>query len=90
MEILLDTAVGSVRSLVESVVDTARQSVTRFTQNVTKKVILFFLSFVGVLFFLIGFAQLLTALYRIPGSGFLIIGVFVLMFVAGVYVVDRQ
>lgn len=90
MEFLVDTAVQNIRSLVDGALDTVRQTAEKFTYNVTKRIALFGLSLIGVIFFLVGCAQILSDLYHIPGLGFIIIGTFVLMFVAVTYLLDRK
>ncbi|MDD2767008.1 MAG: hypothetical protein PHH40_04625 [Candidatus Moranbacteria bacterium] len=90
MEFLLDTAVQNIRSLVDGALDTVRQTAEKFTYNVTKQIMLFCLALIGVIFFLVGCAQILSDLFRFPGLGFIIIGISVLMFVATTYFLNRK
>jgi len=88
--LLVDGVTRSVQSFVEGVIEDARRTAQRFTQRVALNVFLFCFSCIGILFLLIGFAQLLSAIYHIPGFGEIVMGVFVLLIVLVVSIVNRQ
>jgi len=88
--LLVDGVVRSVQSLIDGALTSVEQSIQRFTQKLTQQVFLICFGFVGIIFLLIGFAQLLSAVYHIPGSGEAIMGIFILIIVFGVYALDRK
>lgn len=88
--LLIEGVVRSVQSFIDGTLSSVEQSIRRFTQKLTRQAILLCFSFVGVAFLLIGLAQLLSAVYGVPGIGAMIMGMFILMIVLVVYLFNNN
>lgn len=88
--LLMDSVIRGVQSFIDGALESVRQMVQTFTGRVARQVLLLCFAFVGMVFLLVGFSQLLSAAYHIPGLGAVIIGVFVLVIVLTMYIFDRN
>ena len=85
MIFLLETIFGSVQSMVEGVLESVHQAVQVFTRELALRAFIFLFTLAGVLFFLFGAADFLSASFRTPGAGGMIVGVFMLLLSLVVY-----
>ncbi len=82
---LLETVFGSVQSMVEGALESVHQAVEVFTRELALRAFVFLFTLAGVLFFLFGTAQFLSAAFHAPGSGGMIVGVFMMLLSLVVY-----
>ena len=88
--LLLETIVGGIRGVVEGTVGHIKHGVETVIQKLARRTGFLLFAFVGILFLLVGAARFLDDIYRIPGSGELVVGVFVFSFSIFAYILDNQ
>lgn len=88
--LLLETIVRSVQSFADGTVRSIHETVHAFTFRLARQVFLLLLSFVGIVFLLVGCTKLLGAMYPLPGAGEMIVGAFVLLAALVVYAFRRD
>lgn len=79
MAFLLDGIFGSIQSFVDGMLESVHQATHAFTRRLVRRFFLFLFAFLGIIFLLVGLAQLLSAMYRLPGAGETIMGIFILL-----------
>lgn len=90
MKLLIDVVVRSVQSFVDGTIENVRQMTQAFTKRVARQVFLFCFALLGIVLLLVGLAQLLSAVYGVPGIGAMIMGMFILTIVLVVYLFDHN
>lgn len=88
--LLLESVIRGIQSFIDGALQNVHQMVHTFTKKIARRVFLFCFAFLGILFLLVGLAQLLSAMYRFPGSGEAIMGIFILLICLVVYAFDRN
>ena len=88
--LLLDGVVRGIQSFVDGTLENIHRTVHSFVKKLGRRVFLFCFAFVGVVFLLVGVAQILSAMYRFPGSGEAIMGIFILLICLVVYAFERS
>lgn len=88
--LLLETVFNGIQSSFDGALERAHQVVHTFTKKLAKRVFLFFFAFLGLIFLLVGLAQLLSTAYRFPGAGETLMGVFILLSSLVLYVFHRD
>lgn len=88
--LLLDTVLKGIQSSFDGVLGRAHQAVHAFTQKLARQIFIFFFAILGLIFLLVGLAQLLGAAYRFPGAGEVMMGVFILLISLVLYVFSRD
>ncbi len=78
-ELLLETVVRSIQSFFDGTMKSVHQAVHAFTDNLARRIFLLLFSFLGIVFLLTGLAKLLSAVYRLPGTGEMIVGALILL-----------
>ena len=89
-ELLLETVVRSIQSFFDGTMKSFHQAVHAFTDNLARRIFLVLFSFLGIVFLLLGLAKLLSAIYRLPGIGELIVGAFILLIALVMYAFRRD
>jgi pilus assembly protein TadC len=90
MEFFWENVFQSVQSFFDGAVENVQQMLQRFMRRLARRTFLFFFAFLGIIFLLVGLSQLLSAMYRFPGSGQAIIGLFILLICLVIYMFDRN
>ena len=75
---------------VQEVVEQVRQGVRAAGRRLIKRIALLIFSALGVVFFLVGLAQFLSESYQVPGSGAMVVGVFVFFGCLLLYLIENQ
>lgn len=88
--LLLEAIFGSVQAFVEGTIESAHRATHTFTRRLAHRMFLFLLAFLGIVFLLIGVAKLLSAMYRFPGAGEAIMGIFILLISLVLYAFARD
>ncbi|MDP3957788.1 MAG: hypothetical protein Q8Q10_04815 [bacterium] len=87
---LLESVFKGIQSSFDGALNRAHQAVHAFTQKLARRVFLFFFAFLGLIFLLVGLAQLLSTAYRFPGAGETLMGAFILLISLVLYVFNRD
>lgn len=88
--LLLESVFKGIQSSFDGALDRAHQAVHAFTGRLARRVFLFFFAFLGIVFLLVGVAQLLSAMYRVPGAGEAIMGIFILLISLVIYTFTKD
>lgn len=87
---LLENIFGIIRSFVEGAFESVQVAAGTFTRKLARRAFVIFLVFVGIVFFLGGVARFLSAWYRLPGAGEMIVGVAILFISLMLYALVRD
>lgn len=87
---LMETVFRNIQSLVDGVLGSMQEATRAFTRRLARRAFLFFFALVGFVFLFLGFAQLLSTLYHMPGLGEVTVGVGVLVIVLAVYIFNKD
>ncbi len=79
MAVVLDGLFGSVEAIIAGVVESARQSTEDFIRRVARNLLLLFLALLGIIFFLVGGARMLSDVLERPGLGDVLVGSVILL-----------
>lgn len=90
MIFLLESIFGSVQTFVDGLLESIHQATHAFTRRLARRVFLFLFAFLGLLFLLVGVAQLLGSMYRLPGAGETIMGMFILLISLVIYAFTKE
>ncbi|MFZ3032378.1 MAG: hypothetical protein WA082_05105 [Candidatus Moraniibacteriota bacterium] len=88
-EMLLDGVFKSIQASFDGAFDRVHRMGHAFLRRVTRRAFLCLFAFLGILFLLVGFAQLLNSLYPFPGSGATIVGLLLLLICLVIYAFDQ-
>lgn len=88
--LLIDGVVRGIQSFIDGAIQSVEQTVHAFVKKATQQAFLFGLAFFGIIFLLVGLAQILSSMYGVPGSGEALMGVFILVIVFVVYTFERK
>ncbi|OGI16220.1 MAG: hypothetical protein A3E38_01815 [Candidatus Moranbacteria bacterium RIFCSPHIGHO2_12_FULL_54_9] len=87
---LLDNIFQSIQSFVDGAVESVHQATRAFTRRLVRGTFLLLFAFLGIIFLLVGLAELLSAAYQFPGSGETIVGIFILFTALILYIFTRD
>lgn len=87
---LFDGIFGSIQSFVDGVLESVHEATHSFTRRLARRVFLFLFAFLGIVFLLFGLAELLSAMYRLPGAGEAIMGIFILLISLVIYTFTKD
>lgn len=88
--LLMDSVVRGIQSFIDGAIESVEQAVHAFMKKTAQQVFLFALAFFGIIFLLVGLAQILSSMYGVPGSGEALMGVFILVIVFIAYIFERK
>ncbi|MDO8565908.1 MAG: hypothetical protein Q7S04_01845 [Candidatus Moranbacteria bacterium] len=88
--LLLESVFKGIQSSFDEALLRVHQAVHAFTRKLARRVFLFFFAFLGLIFLLIGLAELLSTAYRFPGAGETLMGMFILLISLVLYVFGRD
>lgn len=87
--LLLEGMFKGIQSSFDGALERTHQAVHAFTGRLARRIFIFFFACLGLIFLLVGVAQLLSTMYRFPGAGETIMGIFILLISLVIYVFDR-
>lgn len=90
MGFLMETVFRNIQSFVDGVLGSVQEATDAFTRRLARRAFLFFFALVGFIFLFLGFARLLSTMYRMPGLGEAIVGVGILVIVLIVYIFNKD
>ena len=88
--LLLESFFKGIQSSFDGALNRVHQAGHAFTQKLARRVFLFLFAFLGLIFLLVGLAQLLSTAYRFPGVGETLMGAFILLISLVLYVFNRD
>lgn len=77
--LLLESMFKGIQASFDGALERAHQAVHAFTGRLARRIFIFFFACLGLIFLLVGVAQFLSAMYRFPGAGEAIMGIFILL-----------
>lgn len=88
--LLLESVFKGIQVSFDGALERAHQAVHAFTGRLARRVFLFFFAFLGLIFLLVGVAQLLSAVYQFPGAGETLMGISILLISLVLYAFSRD
>lgn len=87
---LLENIFKSIQSSFNRVVGKTRQAALSLVDKIMERMFLFLFAFLGAVLLLVGLSQLASTVYQVPGSGEIMIGIFILTAVFIIYMFIRK
>lgn len=89
-KLLLDGVLSSFQAFVNGTLTSVQEATQVFTQKLMQQAFLFFFALFGFILVFLGLANVLSALYRFPGVGEMIVGLLILSATLVLFAFNRK